>query len=185
MGSFVYIHTTTPNDAQSPVHQRQIYAPLDTTRRRPQALHLRIVLRQRLAMVVQHLADVVDALLRETHVAQSVAQHLVTDAAAWRSQVQLHGVQHGGEQFVEVVGHVARVRQLGQRKIEHFRRALATLNVVYGHWMGGVGMDEEAVRSEYCCTLRGAYLGSERAAPAWTAAECTWRTFSAPWTGCT
>lgn len=120
-----------------PVDQRQIDAPLDATRRRPQTLHLRIVLRQRLAVVVQHLADVVDALLREAHVAQGVAQHLVADAAARRPQEQLHGVQHGGEQLVEVLGHVAGVRQFGQRQVEYLGRALATLDVVHGDWRSG------------------------------------------------
>lgn len=83
-------------------------------------------------MVVQHLADVVDALLREAHVPQGVAQHVVLDGPARRPQVQLHRLQHGGEQLVEVLRHVTGVREFGQRQVEHLRRALATLDVVHG-----------------------------------------------------
>lgn len=106
----------------STVHQGNVNAPLKSSGWRPQTLDFIEVLRQRVAVVVQHFADILNTFFREPETQivkkeffgswlkayslqfpQTFAQLLILDAAFGRSQEHLHDLQDGSEQFIKVL----------------------------------------------------------------------------------
>lgn len=118
----------------SPIDQRNIDAPLEALWRRSHTLHFAIVLRQRVAVIVQHFSEIADAFVGEVHLFETVAQILLSYAAFWRAQKQLHDLQNDGKQLVEVFGYVvASLREFGERQVENLGLTIPAFDVMNGY----------------------------------------------------